>query len=135
MKRGYVLHLHKTMSEVFKKWTEEERRAHARTRNNAHKAKKEEWTTLTEKRVKEQERQKKLELKARAEAGEWVSTGKAPKMEILRPTAVGKTDIEKIKKNGFAALESDEEKEEKEKPMPNEYVRKKFNWADDSDDE
>jgi len=117
------------MSVVFKKWTEEERRAHARARNNAYKAKKEEWTTLTEKRVKEQERQKKLELKARAEAGEWVTTGKAkPQVEKVK-------EQEKIvKKNGFAALESDEEKEEVKK-TPNEYVRKKFNWADDSDDE
>ena len=113
---------------VFKKWTEEERRAHARNRNNAYKAKKEEWTTLTEKRVKEQEKQKKLELKARAEAGEWVTSGKAkPQVEK------GKVEITVKTKNGFAALESDEEIEEKSKP--NEYVRKKFNWADDSDDE
>jgi hypothetical protein len=120
------------MSVVFKKWTEEERRAHARARNHKFQSKKEEWTTLTEKRVKEQERHKKLELKAREAAGEWVSTGKAkPKIETPTP-------LEKIvKKNGFAALESDEEKEEKEKEKstPNEYVRKKFNWADDSDDE
>lgn len=118
---------------VFKKWTEEERRAHARARNQKYLAKKDEWTTLTEKRVKDQEKQKKLDLKARVEAGEWVSTGKAQKIEILRPTA-GKTDVEKAKKNGFAALESDEESP-KEKSKPNEYVRKKFNWADDSDDE
>jgi len=115
---------------TFKKWTEEERRAHARARNHAYQAKKEEWTTLTEKRVKEQERQKKLDLKARAAAGEWVSTGKAkPKIEKEKVEIVSA-------KNGFAALESDEEKEEKEeKSTPNEYVRKKFNWADDSDDE
>ena len=116
-------------TKVFKKWTEEERRAHARARNNAYKAKKEEWTTLTEKRVKEQERQKKLELKARAEAGEWVTTGKA-KPKVEKP----KVEVTVKAKNGFAALESDEEKEEV-KTTPNEYVRKKFNWADDSDDE
>ena len=116
---------------VFKKWTEEERRAHARARNQKYLAKKEEWTTLTEKRVKEQERQKKLELKARVEAGEWVSTGKAkPQVEKV------KTEVTVKPKNLFAALDSDEEKEEKEvKTTPNEYVRKKFNWADDSDDE
>jgi hypothetical protein len=113
---------------VFKKWTEEERRAHARARNNAYKAKKEEWTTLTEKRVKDQEKQKKLELKARAEAGEWVTTGKA-KPRVEKPEIKEKI----VKKNGFAALESDEEKEVK--TTPSEYVRKKFNWADDSDDE
>ena len=116
---------------VFKKWTEEERRAHARARNHTYQAKKEEWPTLTEKRIKEQERQKKLELKAKAEAGEWVTTGKAkPQVEKVKPEVTVKV------KNGFAALESDEEKEEKEvKSTPNEYVRKKFNWADDSDDE
>lgn len=114
---------------VFKKWTEEERRAHARARNQAYKAKKEEWTTLTEKRVKEQEKQKKLERKALAEAGEWVTTGKT-KIHVENPKPVETV----VKKNGFAALESDEEKEEV-KTTPNEYVRKKFNWADDSDDE
>jgi hypothetical protein len=116
---------------VFKKWTEEERRAHVRAKNHAYQARKEGHTTLTEKRVKEQERQKKLELKARAEAGEWVSTGKAkPKVEKV------KSEVTVKPKNGFSALESDEEKEEKEeKTTPNEYVRKKFNWADDSDDE
>ena len=120
---------------VFKKWTEEERRAHVRAKNLAYQAKKEERTTLTEKRVKEQEKQKKLELKARAEAGEWVSTGKA-KPHVEKQEKQEKQEKEKIvKKNGFAALESDEEKEEKEKPAPNEYVRKRFNWADDSDDE
>ena len=45
-----------------------------------------------------------------------------------------KLEQKKVKKNLFAALESDEEKEEV-KTTPNEYVRKKFNWADDSDDE
>ena len=119
------------MSVVFKKWTEEERRAHVRAKNNAYQARKEERTTLTEKRVKEQERQKKLELKARAEAGEWVSTGKA------KPKVENQEKQEKIvKKNVFSALESDEEESPKEeKTTPNEYVRKKFNWADDSDDE
>ena len=112
---------------VFKKWTEEERRAHARARNQKYLAKKEEWTTLTEKRVKEQEKQKKADLKARVEAGEWVSTGKSKPIEKVKTEVTVKT------KNGFAALESDEEKEEISKP--NEYVRKKFNWADDSDDE
>jgi hypothetical protein len=111
---------------VFKKWTEEERRAHARARNQAYKAKKEEWTTLTEKRVKDQEKQKKLDLKARAEAGEWVTTKAKPKVE--KP----KVEVTVKAKNGFAALESDEEKEEK--TTPNAYVRQKFNWAD-SDDE
>ena len=117
---------------VFKKWTEEERRAHARTRNHAYQAKKETWTTLTEKRVKEQEKQKKIELKTRAEAGEWVTTGKAKRIET--PEMRGKQETV-VKKNGFAALESDEEEKKEEKSKPNEYVRKKFNWADDSDDE
>lgn len=115
------------MSVVFKKWTEEERRAHVRNKNRAYQAKKEERTTLTEKRVKEQEKQKKLDIKERANAGEWVSTGKAKTIEK------GKQGQEKIvKKNAFSALESDEEKEE---PKPVDYVRKKINWADDSDDE
>lgn len=117
---------------VFKKWTEEERRAHVRAKNIDYQARKMGRTTLTEMRVKEQERQKKLELKARVEAGEWVTTGKSkPKVEKQEP----KEKNEKIvKKNGFSALESDEEESPKEK-APTEYVRKRFNWADDSDDE
>ena len=59
-----------------KPWTEEERRAHIRTKNNSYQKKKEERISLTEKRVKEQERQKKIEQKDKLEAGEWVSTGK-----------------------------------------------------------
>jgi len=114
---------------VFKKWTEEERRAHARARNAAYQAKRADNITLTEKRVKDQERQKKLEAKQKLEAGEWVSTG-SQKKEIR----VEKPSLEKIvKKNGFSALESDEEEPVEKKSTPNEYVRKKFNWADDSD--
>lgn len=106
----------------FKKYTEEERRAHIRTKNAAYQAKKESRLTETEKRVKEQEKKKKMETKEKLEAGEWVSTGRAkpkkPEVAIV-PIKV---------KNGFSALESDEECE------PKIFVKKKINWAD-SDDE
>ena len=121
------------MSAVFKKWTEEERRAHVRDKNIAYQARKMGRTTLTEMRVKEQERQKKLELKARVEAGEWVTTGK-PKQQVEKQESKEKQE-KIVKKNVFSALESDEEESPKEEKAPTEYVRKRFNWADDSDDE
>ena len=111
---------------MFKSWTEEERRAHIRTKNNSYQKKKEDRISLTEKRVKEQERQKKIEQKDKLEAGEWVSTGKA-KIKKKIENAI----ITVNAKNGFSALDSEEEEEKKEE-MP--YVRKKINWAD-SDDE
>ena len=113
------------MSVVFKKWTEEERRANVRAKNLAYQAKKECRITLTEKRIKEQEKQKKLVIKERMNTGEWVSTGKIKSVE----KQVKQEKI--VNNNAFSALESDEETEQ---PKPVDYVRKKFNWAD-SDDE
>jgi hypothetical protein len=112
---------------MFKPWNEEERRAHIRTKNNAYQKRKEDHISLTEKRVKDQERQKKIEQKDKLEAGEWVSTGKAKTKKKIE-----KTVITVNAKNGFSALDSDEEEEKKEE-IP--YVRKKINWAEDSDDE
>jgi len=112
------------MSKVSKKWTEEERRAHVRAKNLAFLAKKEERITLTEKRVKEQEKQKKLEMKQKIDACEWVPTGKAKPKPKATPVAKVVTN------NAFSALESDEEVLD----TPLTFEKKKFNWAD-SDDE
>jgi hypothetical protein len=116
-----------TMSKVFKQWTEEERRAHVRAKNLAFLAKKEVRITLTKKRIKEQEKQKKLEMKQKIDACEWVPTGKAKPKPKATPVAV-----KVVTKNAFSALESDEEVCLDDTPPT--FEKKKFNWAD-SDDE
>ncbi len=106
----------------FTKWTEEERRAHRRKQNAMYQARKVEYLTPREKQIKEEERRKRQATKQAMEQGEWVSTVTV-KVEIKMEEKMKKA------KNGFAALESDEE-EVKEVV----WGKQKINWAD-SDDE
>ncbi len=109
-------------TKTFTKWTEEERRAHRRKQNATYQAGKAEYLSPREKQVKEEERRKRQATKQAMEQGEWVSTVTV-KVEIKMEEKMKKA------KNGFAALESDEE-EVKEVV----WGKQKINWAD-SDDE
>jgi hypothetical protein len=74
--------------------------------------------TPRQKQIKEEERKKRQETKQAMEQGEWVTTVKVVEKRE-------KKEETKIKaKNGFAALESDEEKETtetKETDLENRY--------------
>ena len=110
-------------SKTFTRWTEEERRAHRRKQNAAYQARKVEHLTPREKQVKEEERRKRQATKQAMEKGEWVSATVTVKVEV-------KVEEKKAKaKNGFAALESDEEVKEQA------WGKQKIDWAADSDDE
>ena len=109
----------------FKPWTEEERRAHRRTQNAAYQARKAERLTERQKQIKEEERKKRQETKQAIEAGAWFTTGVKEKKE--------KKEKEVIKtKNGFAALDTDEETETEPETEPEPvWGKQKMNWADD----
>jgi len=124
-------------TKTFTRWTEEERRAHRRKQNAAYQARKAENLTPREKQIKEQQRQERQATKQAMEQGAWVTTA---------TVTVSKEVKETIKaKNGFAALESDEEEiawvpntmdmklPENPETSPWRNVTK-INWAD-SDDE
>ena len=116
-----------TASKTFTR-TEEERRAHRRKQNAAYQARQTEHLTDRQKQIKEEERRKRQATKQAMEKGEWVvkekHTEKTEKTE----------KIEKIvAKNGFAALESDEDKEKEEKEVV--WGKQKIDWAAESDDE
>jgi hypothetical protein len=120
-----TLYLHTTMSsKTFTRWTEEERRAHRRKQNAAYQARKVEHLTPREKQVKEEERRKRQVTKQAMEQGEWISAT-VTKVEKEEKKAT------KVAKNGFAALESDEEEVKETKET---WGKQKINWAD-SDDE
>jgi hypothetical protein len=123
----FSLYLHNTMSatKTFTRWTEEERRAHRRKQNAAYQARKVEHLTPREKQVKEEERRKRQVTKQAMEQGEWVSATVTIKVEKEEKKAT------KVAKNGFAALESDEEEVKETKET---WGKQKINWAD-SDDE
>jgi len=128
------LHTAINMSSVsatkFTRWTEEERRAHRRKQNATYQARKVEHLTPREKQVKEEERRKRQATKQAMEQGEWVSATVTVKVEVKVEEKMKKA------KNGFAALESDEEegKEVKEVKEPV-WGKQKIDWAADSDDE
>ena len=122
-----TLYLHTIMSsKTFTRWTEEERRAHRRKQNATYQARKVENLTPREKQVKEEERRKRQATKQAMEQGEWISATVTIKVEKEEKKAT------KVAKNGFAALESDEEKEVQETKET--WGKQKINWAD-SDDE
>jgi len=114
-------------SKTFTRWTEEERRAHRRKQNAAYQARKVEHLTPREKQVKEEERRKRQVTKQAMEQGEWVSATVTVKVEEKKMT---KTETAK---NGFAALESDEEEVNEVKEQA--WGKQKIDWAADSDDE
>jgi hypothetical protein len=116
-----------TASKTFTRWTEEERRAHRRKQNAVYQARKVEHLTPRQKQIREEEQRKRQETKQAMEQGEWVTTAKVTvKVEVK--------EEKKIKaKNGFAALESDEEEPEKVKETV--WGKQKIDWAADSDDE
>ena len=119
------LYLHKRImsaSKTFTRWTEEERRAHRRKQNAAYQARKVEHLTPREKQIKEEERRKRQATKQAMEKGEWISATVTIKVEEKKITKTEKA------KNGFAALDSDEEVKE---PV---WGKQKIDWAD-SDDE
>ena len=111
-------------SKTFTKWTEEERRAHRRKQNATYQARKVEYLTPREKQVKEEERRKRQATKQAMEQGEWV-TSKVEKKEQKV-----KTKVET--KNGFAALDSDEEIKETVKEVV--WGKQKIDWAAESDE-
>jgi hypothetical protein len=122
-----TLYLHTAImsaSKTFTRWTEEERRAHRRKQNAAYQARKVEHLTPREKQIKEEERRKRQATKQAMEQGEWVTATVTVKVEEKK-----KAKTEKAK-NGFAALESDEE--EVKEPV---WGKQKIDWAADSDDE
>ena len=111
-------------TKTFTRWTEEERRAHRRKQNAAYQARKVEHLTPREKQIKEEERRKRQETKQAMEKGEWVAATVTVTVKTVK-------EEKKVKaKNGFAALESDEEEKVKETTWG-----KKIDWAADSDDE
>jgi hypothetical protein len=124
-----------TASKTFTRWTEEERRAHRRAQNAKYQARKVEYLTDRQKQIKEEERKKRQETKQAMEQGAWVTvTVKVEKKEKE------KEKEKKVVKNGFAALESDEEEEiklvTKKLDTPDTIWRKtKIDWAAESDDE
>jgi hypothetical protein len=129
-KLKWILHLYlhnRSASKTFTRWTEEERRAHRRKQNAAYQARKVEHLTPREKQIKEEERRKRQATKQAMEKGEWVSATVTVKVEV-------KVEEKKAKaKNGFAALESDEEEvKEVKEPV---WGKQKIDWAADSDDE
>ena len=117
-------------TKTFTKWTEEERRAHRRKQNATYQARKVEYLSDREKQVKEEQRRKRQATKQAMEKGEWVAATVTIKVE--------KEEKEKVKtKNGFAALDSEEDKEtvnDKEIKEPV-WGKQKIDWAADSDDE
>ena len=113
-------------SATFTKWTEEERRAHRRKQNATYQARKAENLTPRQKQIKEEERRKRQETKQAMEQGAWVAATVTIKVEEKKMTKATKA------KNGFAALESDEEDKEPEQVKA--WGKQKINWAD-SDDE
>jgi hypothetical protein len=120
-----------TASKTFTRWTEEERRAHRRAQNAKYQARKVEYLTDRQKQIKEEERKKRQETKQAMEQGAWVTvTVKVEKKEKEK-------EEKKVVKNGFAALESDEEEEIKEVKEVKETIwgKTKIDWAADSDDE
>ena len=110
----------------FTRWTEEERRAHRRKQNATYQARKVEHLTPREKQVKEEERRKRQATKQAMEQGEWVSATVTVKVEVKVEDKMKKA------KNGFAALESDEEEVKEKEPV---WGKQKIDWAADSDDE
>jgi len=130
----YTANKMSTASKTFTKWTEEERRAHRRTQNAAYQARKVENLTPRQKQIREEERKKRQETKQAMEQGEWVTTVRVEKKIEKEKKEEKKT---KVAKNGFAALESDEEQEKEVKVEVKEPVwgKQKIDWAADSDDE
>ena len=124
----YLHTVNMSASKTFTRWTEEERRAHRRKQNAAYQARKVENLTPREKQVKEEERRKRQATKQAMEQGEWVSATVTVKVEVKVEEKMKKA------KNGFAALESDEDevKEVKTEPV---WGKQKIDWAADSDDE
>jgi pantothenate kinase type III len=116
-------------SATFTRWTEEERRAHRRKQNASYQARKAEHLTPREKQIKEQQRQERQATKKAMEQGAWVATIKIEKE--VKEKKEKKVTI--MAKNGFAALESDEEDKEV-KVKDTVWGKQKINWAD-SDDE
>ena len=113
-------------SKTFTRWTEEERRAHRRKQNAAYQARKVEHLTPREKQIKEEERRKRQATKQAMEKGEWISATVTIKVEEKKMTKMEKA------KNGFAALDSDEEETKETKETV--WGKQKIDWAD-SDDE
>jgi len=127
----FTLYLHTAMSasKTFTRWTEEERRANRRKQNAAYQARKVEHLTPREKQIKEEERRKRQATKQAMEQGEWVSATVTVKVEV-------KVEEKKAKaKNGFAALESDEEEKEVKEDKEPVWGKQKIDWSADSDDE
>ena len=125
----FNLYLHtvnmSSATKTFTRWTEEERRAHRRKQNAAYQARKVEHLTPREKQIKEEERRKRQETKQAMEQGEWVAATVTVTVKTVK-------EEKKVKaKNGFAALESDEE----EVKVKETTWGKKIDWAADSDDE
>jgi hypothetical protein len=122
-----TLYLHNmSASKTFTRWTEEERRAHRRKQNAAYQARKVEHLTPREKQIKEEERRKRQATKQAMEKGEWISATVTIKVEEKKMTKMEKA------KNGFAALDSDEEEVKETKETV--WGKQKIDWAD-SDDE
>lgn len=120
-------------SKTFTRWTEEERRAHRRKQNAAYQARKVEHLTPRQKQIKEEEHRKRQETKQAMEQGEWVATATVATVKVSI-----KVEKKVVAKNGFAALESDEEPEtdKKEKEVKETaWGKQKIDWAADSDDE
>lgn len=119
-------------AKTFTRWTEEERRANRRKQNAAYQARKVENLTPRQKQIKEEERRKRQETKQAMEQGEWITTVK------VKEEKKEKEKKEVVAKNGFAALESDEEDvvevqvDEVKEPV---WGKQKIDWAADSDDE
>ena len=118
-------------AKTFTRWTEEERRANRRKQNAAYQARKVENLTPRQKQIKEEERRKRQVTKQAMEQGEWVATA------TVKTTIKDEKKEKVVAKNGFAALESDEEDvvevvEEVKEPV---WGKQKIDWAADSDDE
>jgi len=118
-----------TASKTFTRWTEEERRA----QYAKYQARKVEYLTDRQKHIKEEDRKKRQETKQAIEQGAWVTSSVTVKVEKKE-----KEKVKMVAKNGFAALESDEEEEKVTKKLdtPDTIWRKtKIDWTADSDDE
>ena len=122
-------------AKTFTRWTEEERRANRRKQNAAYQARKVENLTPRQKQIKEEERRKRQATKQAMEQGEWVATA------TVKTTIKDEKKEKVVAKNGFAALESDEEDVVEVVEMQVEVVKEpvwgkqKIDWAADSDDE
>jgi len=115
------------MSKSFKRWTEEERRAHIRAKTLAYKGRQEDRLTPREKEIKEMKRKQREEVRKSAEEGSWLI------IDIVKPKPDKvqiKTEV-KMAKNMFAGLDDSEEEVDK---VEKTWTKKAFNWAD-SDDE